>query len=59
MSNNKVHSLKISDFELDYGSLLRFNLAGEEKLIQFVDVKEELHYNFYYKGNSVETLVYD
>lgn len=59
LSNNQTHTLKTNDFNLDYGTLLRFNLNGEDKLIQFVDVKEELHYNFYYKGNSVETLVYD
>jgi hypothetical protein len=52
-------TLKASNFNFDYGSLLRFNINGEEKLVQFSDVKEELHYNFYYKGNNLEAVVYD
>jgi propionyl-CoA carboxylase alpha chain len=52
-------SLKVADFDLDYGSLLRFKVDGGEKLVQFVETKEELHFSFYHKGAVVETQVYD
>lgn len=55
----KSITLKAETFDLEYGSLLRFNLDGDKKLVQYVDTKEELHYYFYHKGNSVETLVFD
>ena len=44
---------------MDYGALLRFNYNGDKSLVQYLDVKEELHYNFYYKGNTVDVVVYD
>lgn len=59
LETNKALTLPVGTFDLDYGSLLRFKMGNEEKLVQFVDVKEELHYNFYYKGNTIEAQVYD
>jgi len=34
-------------------------MDNDEKLIQYMDTKEELHYHYYYKGNNVEAIVYD
>jgi propionyl-CoA carboxylase alpha chain len=59
LSTKKSTTVKATDFDLDYGSLLRFNYNGDKSLVQFLDVKEELHYNFYYKGNTVDVVVYD
>jgi propionyl-CoA carboxylase alpha chain len=59
METNKTLTLNVADFDLDYGSLLRFKFGKDEKLVQFIDVREELHYNFYYKGNTIEAQVYD
>jgi propionyl-CoA carboxylase alpha chain len=55
----KSTTVKASDFILDYGSLLRFKYNGNESLVQYLDVKEELHYNFYYKGNTVDVTMFD
>lgn len=54
-----AQNLKASDFDFEYGSLLRFDLNGEKKLVQFVETKEELHFSFYHKGALVEAQVYD
>ena len=59
METKKSATLNAADFDLDYGSLLRFKFNGEDALIQYIDAKEELRYNFYYKGNSVEIAVFD
>lgn len=59
VASGKSTTFKVGPFDLEYGSLLRFDVDGDKKLVQFVDVKEELHYNFYHKGNSVEIQVYD
>lgn len=48
-----------SDFDLDYGTLLRFKQDGSGRLVQFVSAKENLYFNFYYKGNSLQVAVYD
>jgi len=59
METNEVKTVKTSDMDLHYGCLFRFKMDNEDKLLQFMDVKEELHYHFYYKGNNVEALVFD
>lgn len=59
LAAKKSTTVKATDFVLDYGSLLRFNFNGSKSLIQFLDVKEELHYNFYYKGNTIDITVFD
>lgn len=59
VATEKTTNFKVGPFDLEYGSLLRFDANGDKKLVQFVDVKEELHYNFYHKGNNVEIQVYD
>jgi propionyl-CoA carboxylase alpha chain len=51
--------LKPSDFDFKYGSLLRFNLGGQQKLVQFLEAKDNLNFNFYYKGNTLQVAVYD
>lgn len=57
--NGKAHTFSPKDFDFDYNSLLRFDLDGSRKLIQFLDVKAEVNYSFYYKGNTVQTHVWD
>jgi hypothetical protein len=47
-------SFKVGNFDLEYSSLLRFNVDGDKKLTQFIESKEELNYNFYHKGNTLE-----
>lgn len=59
IATKKSTTVKASDFVLDYGSLLRFKFNGNESLVQYLDVKEELHYNFYYKGNTVDVSMFD
>lgn len=59
METGKKETLNIDGIDLEYGTLLRFKQNNDQKLIQFTDVKEEIHYNFYLKGNNVEALVYD
>jgi propionyl-CoA carboxylase alpha chain len=59
VETGKSQKFAAKDFNFDYNALLRFNLDGEEKLLQFNDVKTEINYSFYYKGNTVEAQVYD
>lgn len=57
VETGKAVTLKASDFDFEYGSLLRFNLNGEKKLIQYEDTKDEVNYHFAVKGNQVEAVV--
>lgn len=38
---------------------MRYKNDGEGKLIQFIDAQENLYFNFYYKGNTIKSVVYD
>ena len=38
---------------------MRFNLGGQQKLVQFLEAKDNLNFNFYYKGNTLQVAVYD
>lgn len=59
VESGKSQNFSPKDFDFDYNSLLRFDLNGDRKLIQFLDVKTEINYSFYYKGNTVEAQVFD
>lgn len=43
---NKSTTLKASDFKMQYGSLVSFNVNEEKEYIQFMNIREELHYSF-------------
>lgn len=53
----KVVSIKADSFDFEYGSLLRFNVNGEPRLIQYEDTKEEVNYHFAVKGSHIEATV--
>jgi propionyl-CoA carboxylase alpha chain len=59
VESGKAVTLKASDFDFEYGSLLRFNVNGEKKLVQFEDTRDEVNYHFAVKGNQVEATVLD
>lgn len=59
LTDNQKSTVEVKDLDYQYGSLLRFNLEGKESLVQFLEEKEGLHFNFYYKGNTVSTTAYD
>ena len=51
--------MDIENFNVNYGALVRFKANGEDKLLQFLDSQDGLQFNFYVKGNTVKTIVYD
>lgn len=59
MKTNKATDINAKDFELDYGSILRYSQNGNGKLLQFLESQDNLYFNFYYKGNSIKSVVYD
>ena len=38
---------------------MKFNLEGQKKIVQFLEAKDNLNFNFYYKGNTMKLAVYD
>jgi hypothetical protein len=59
MTTQKTTIHDASDFDLDYGALLRFKHNGNDRLVQYLHCKEDLYFNFYYKGNSLKVTVFD
>ena len=59
LADGKVVTLKADNFDFEYGSLLRFDVDGKRKLIQYEDTKEEVNYHFAVKGSQVEVAVLD
>jgi propionyl-CoA carboxylase alpha chain len=59
LKTNKSVEVNASDFEFRYGSILRFKEGGEQRLVQFLEAKDNLHFGFYYKGNTLDLQVYD
>jgi propionyl-CoA carboxylase alpha chain len=50
----------ISDFDLDYGSLVTMKVDGKEQILQFNKNEiDGVQYEFSYKGNKVQMLIYD
>lgn len=58
MLTGVVSTHDAKNFELEYGALLRFEQNGTNKLVQFIDSKDDLYFNFYYKGNTIHSAVY-
>jgi propionyl-CoA carboxylase alpha chain len=59
LANNSTTKINASNFDFDYGSLLRFDANGERRLIQFEETKDEVNLHFAMKGSQVEIAVYD
>ena len=51
--------VNVADQDLQFGSLLRFKLNGEDKLVQFLESKEGMNFKYYFHGNTVDIEVYD
>lgn len=51
VASGKTVSLKADSFNFEYGSLLRFKVNGQDRLIQYEDTKEEVNYHFAVKGS--------
>lgn len=51
--------MKASNFDFEYGSLLRFDVDGQRRLIQFEETREEVNLKFAMKGSEVEVAVYN
>lgn len=51
--------MKASNFDFEYGSLLRFDADGQRRLIQFEETREEVNLKFAMKGSEVEVAVYN
>ena len=59
LSNNKSTKINATNFDFDYGALLRFDVNGERRLIQFDSTREEVNLQFSFKGSEVQVAVYD
>ena len=59
IESKKESVIKASNFDFEYGSLLRFDVDGKRHLIQFEDTREEVNIRFSIKGSDVECAVYD
>ena len=59
LESKKESAIKATNFDFDYGSLLRFDVDGRRHLIQFEDTREEVNLRFSIKGSEVECVVYD
>ena len=59
LPDGKPTKIKIDNIDLEYSSLLRFKQDGKEKILQYLNNKDNFNYNFYFKGNTVHTTVYD
>lgn len=59
VASGKSSTINAKDINLEYGSLLRYNQDGNGKLLQFLEAQENLYFNFYYKGNTIKSIVYD
>lgn len=58
MPDGEPTTVNISDIDLEYGALLRFKQDGKDRILQFVDCKDDLDFNFYFKGNTIKSSVY-
>ena len=59
LASNKTSKINATNFDFDYGSLLRFDVDGKRRLIQFDETRNELNLHFLMKGSEVEIAVYD
>lgn len=59
LPDGKPQKMNIKDIDIEYNSLIRFKQDGEDKILQFLDSKDAYNFNFYLKGNTLHTTVYD
>jgi propionyl-CoA carboxylase alpha chain len=59
LESKKESAIKATNFDFDYGSLLRFDVDGKRHLVQFEDTREEVNFRFSIKGSDVECAVYN
>ena len=51
--------LTMTDMEFIQHSLLKMKINGNDNTLQFINVKDEIEYDFYYKGNTLPIMVHD
>ena len=49
----------MTDMDLIQHSLLKMKIDGADNTLQFINVKDEIEYGFYYKGNTLPIEVHD
>ena len=59
LATGKSSHIKAANFDFEYGSLLRFDVNGERRLIQFEEARDEINLHFVMNGSQVEAAVYD
>lgn len=57
LATGKVTQIGATNFDFDYGSLLRFDVDGQRHLIQYEDTRDEVNMHFAVKGSQVECTV--
>jgi len=55
----KETTIKADNFNFEYGSLVRFDVDGKRRQIQFEETKEEVNFYYSVNGSHVEVHVYD
>jgi hypothetical protein len=58
VDTGKAITFSVKNFDLEYGALLRFDLNGEKKLVQFLTTHDTLYFDFWYKGQNVQMAAY-
>lgn len=57
---NSTTTHTVDSFNFEHNSLIKMNIVGQEnETFQLTGQKNDLKYDFYYKGGKVETMVYD
>ncbi len=51
--------LTMTDMEFIQHALLKMKIDGADNTLQFINVKDEIEYDFYYKGNTLPIMVHD
>ena len=60
MESGQSSSHKINSYAFEHNSLIKLDVEGREnETFQLTGQKNELKFDFYYKGGKVETLCYD
>lgn len=59
VATGKKSTIKADNFDFQYGSLLRFDVEGKRRLIQYDQTKNEVNLQFAVKGSQVEAVTLD
>jgi biotin carboxyl carrier protein len=59
LPDGKPQKINVKDIDLEYNSLLRCKVDGKDKILQFINSKDSYNFNFYLKGNTLHTTIYD